>query len=107
MHLVHLGRREGKTLLVVDWVKKGTLVSTFLGWTRVILVATLHEKLNIIREYELHIKQIYTYAEWQDLLQNSPVKPFNVEVVIDNIDDYVRQTIGQYNVLKMVTLNKE
>ncbi len=93
MKIIQAGRRFGKTVRMVAWVKQGERLPVFPFWTRVMLIAAGGEnyRKRLMEEYNLDKYQIYT-AQSQEWLRGRGGVP--VEVGIDDVHVYLDRIVG-------------
>lgn len=107
LQIVLADRQEGKTTRLVEWLLQGHLTEPWPGWSRMLLVPTVREAVNLPEEYHwadlelrMHLgvpgglgKIICSANEISSLRLHVGRNP-DLEIALDNADHWLQHQLG-------------
>jgi hypothetical protein len=111
MRIVQLGRREGKTHRLLDWVAEGTPCTPYPFWTRIIVTPDIHQAdwlRDLLRRQahedrrDMAYNKVYAYNEW---LHAHIGTGWDGEIGIDNLDMLINNLFRHH--ISIATVTKE
>lgn len=101
MIVVALGRQEGKTHQLVDWVRDGDPREHYPHYSRVIVVMFDNDRDRMIKTFNLGVHQVITFATFR----RKSVMYTETEIAIDNAEYVLEWALGLHGNLKAVSIN--
>lgn len=98
-------RQEGKTTRLLEWLGGGQAISSYPGWSRVLVVHNFHEVERLRSEIratepaslEDDPHRIYSWEEWQTAQGVDP----SVEVAVDNAEFHLPRLPGRVTLVSL------